>query len=51
MVEQLAQIETQIAGMKQQIDALSAGYGVEMKIFTTVPEAEAWLDRPLTLLV
>lgn len=35
----------------EQIDALSAGYGVEMKIFTTVPEAEAWLDRPLTLLV
>jgi hypothetical protein len=34
-----------------EIDALSAGYGVEMKIFTTVPEAEAWLDRPLTLLV
>jgi len=35
----------------QEIDALSAGYGVEMKIFTSVPEAEAWLDRPLTLLV
>ena len=35
----------------QEIDALSAGYGVEMKIFTMVPEAEEWLSRPLTLLV
>lgn len=35
----------------QEIDALSAGYGVEMKIFTAIAEAEAWLDRPLTLLV
>jgi len=35
----------------QQIDALSAGYGVEMKIFTSIDEAEAWLDRPLTLLI
>jgi hypothetical protein len=35
----------------QQIDALSAGYGVEMGIFTDIGEAEAWLDRPLTLVV
>ncbi len=35
----------------QEIDALSAGYGVEMKIFTSIEEAEAWLNRPLTLLV
>ena len=35
----------------QEIDALSAGFGVEMKIFTSIEEAEAWLGRPLTLLV
>jgi hypothetical protein len=35
----------------QEIDALSAGFGVEMKIFTSIEEAEAWLSRPLTLLV
>ena len=35
----------------QEIDALSAGYGVEMAIFTDIDEAEAWLNRPLTLLV
>ena len=34
-----------------EIDALSAGYGVEMEIFTSLTEAEAWLNRPLTLLV
>lgn len=33
----------------QEIDALSAGYGVEMGIFTDPVEAEAWLSRPLTL--
>ena len=27
----------------QEIDALSAGYGVEMGIFTDLVEAEAWL--------
>ena len=32
-----------------EIDALSAGYGVEMGIFTDPVEAEAWLSRPLTL--
>ncbi len=34
-----------------EIDALSAGYGVEMEIFTDLDEAEAWLNRPLTLVV
>ncbi len=34
-----------------EIDALSAGYGVEMEIFTSLDAAEAWLNRPLTLLV
>jgi len=33
-----------------EIDALSAGAGVEMSIFTSLDEAEAWLARPLTLL-
>jgi hypothetical protein len=35
----------------QQIDALSAGYGVEMEIFTDIDKAETWLARPLTLVV
>jgi len=35
----------------REIDALSAGSGVEMAIFTGVEEAEAWLDRPLTYTV
>jgi 2-amino-4-hydroxy-6-hydroxymethyldihydropteridine diphosphokinase len=35
----------------QEINALSAGYGVEMAIFTGLPEAEAWLSRPLTQVV
>jgi hypothetical protein len=34
----------------QEIDALSAGFGVEMKVFTSIMEAEDWLNRPLTLL-
>lgn len=33
-----------------EIDALSAGYGVEMSIFTNLADAETWLARPLTLL-
>ncbi len=33
----------------RQIDALSAGSGVEMGIFEDIEEAEAWLDRPLTI--
>ena len=32
-----------------QIDALSAGSGVEMALFTEIEEAENWLDRPLTI--
>jgi 2-amino-4-hydroxy-6-hydroxymethyldihydropteridine diphosphokinase len=35
----------------EEIDALSAGYGVEMAIFTDIGEAESWLNRPLTLRV
>jgi len=35
----------------QEIDALSSGYGVEMAIFMNLDEAEAWLNRPLTLVV
>lgn len=38
-----------IAEALQEIDALSVGYGVEMAIFTSPVEAEAWLNRPLTL--
>jgi hypothetical protein len=34
----------------KEIDALSAGFGVEMGVFTDIQEAEAWLARPLTLL-
>ena len=33
-----------------EIDALSAGSGVEMSIFTDIDEAKAWLDRPLTII-
>jgi hypothetical protein len=32
-----------------EIDALSTGFGVEMSVFTSLVEAEAWLNRPLTL--
>jgi hypothetical protein len=35
----------------REIDALSAGSGVEMGIFTDLEKAEAWLDRPLTYTV
>lgn len=34
----------------QQIDALSAGVGVEMEVFTDIDEAEEWLARPLTII-
>jgi hypothetical protein len=34
-----------------EINALSAGYGVEMEVFTSLEAAEAWLNRPLTLLL
>ncbi len=33
-----------------EISALTAGGGAEMAIFTGIEEAEAWLNRPLTLL-
>ena len=35
----------------KEIDALSAGSGVEMGIFDDIDEAETWLDRPLTYVV
>jgi hypothetical protein len=35
----------------QEIHDLTVPSGVEMGIFTDMAEAEAWLDRPLTLLV
>jgi hypothetical protein len=34
----------------RQIDALSAGSGVEMALFTDIDQAQAWLSRPLTLI-
>jgi len=35
----------------REIAALTTPGGVEMALFTTLEEAEAWLNRPLTLLV
>jgi hypothetical protein len=35
----------------RQVGALTTPGGVEMGLFTTLEEAEAWLDRPLTLVV
>jgi hypothetical protein len=35
----------------EEISALTTPGGVEMGIFTNQEEAEAWLDRPLTLTV
>jgi hypothetical protein len=35
----------------EEIAALTTPGGVEMAIFTDVQEAEAWLNRPLTLVV
>ncbi|MBN1147594.1 MAG: hypothetical protein JXA78_10075 [Anaerolineales bacterium] len=34
-----------------EIDALSAGSGVEMAVFTDMDKAETWLNRPLTYTV
>jgi hypothetical protein len=34
----------------EEIALLTSPGGVEVEIFTTVDEAETWLDRPLTLL-
>lgn len=35
----------------QKIEDLTTPPGMELKIFTSIEEAEIWLDRPLTLLV
>jgi len=35
----------------QEIGALTAGGGAEIAIFTNIDEAEAWLNRPLTIVV
>jgi hypothetical protein len=35
----------------EQIPSLTTMGGVELKLFTDIKEAEAWLDRPLTLIV
>jgi hypothetical protein len=35
----------------RRIAALTRPGGVEMSMFSTIEEAEAWLNRPLTLLV
>ena len=45
----VAQNET-VREALRKIAGLSAGGGVEMGLFWTVEEAEAWLSRPLTLL-
>jgi len=34
-----------------EIEALTTPGGVELELFTDIAEAEAWLNRPLTLLV
>ena len=43
--------DEQVRQAMQEVDAHSAGSGVEMKIFDNLEEAETWLSRPLTLLV
>jgi hypothetical protein len=35
----------------RRVAALTTAGGVEMGLFTTIEDAEAWLDRPLTLKV
>jgi hypothetical protein len=35
----------------KEVATLTTPGGVEMGLFSTIEEAEAWLDRPLTLLV
>lgn len=35
----------------EKIPSLTTPGGVELKIFTDLKESEAWLDRPLTLIV
>jgi hypothetical protein len=41
----------EVAQLIMEIAALTTNGGIEMAIFTDESEAEAWLDRPLTLLV
>ena len=41
----------EVAQRIMEIAALTTSGGIEMAIFTSLDEAEAWLDRPLTLLV
>lgn len=41
----------EVAQMVIEIAALTTSGGVEMAIFTDENEAEAWLNRPLTMLV
>jgi hypothetical protein len=41
----------EVAQMIMEIAALTTSGGVEMALFTDEGEAEAWLNRPLTLLV
>lgn len=41
----------QVVAALRRIAALTTGGGVEMSLFSNLEEAEAWLDRPLTLLV
>jgi hypothetical protein len=35
----------------EKIPSLTTTGGVEFKVFTDLKDAEAWLDRPLTLIV
>ena len=46
----VASSENVIQAMRQ-IGALTTPGGVEMALFSTLEEAEAWLDRPLTQVV
>jgi hypothetical protein len=41
----------EVAQLVMEIAALTTNGGIEMAIFSDENEAEAWLDRPLTLLV
>jgi hypothetical protein len=35
----------------KEVATLTTPGGVEMGLFSTIEEADAWLDRPMTLLV
>lgn len=41
----------EVAQAIREIAALTTAGGIELSLFTSVAEAEAWLARPLTLLV